>query len=80
MVKLDKSLIDSLVVDKSEQIVVKHIIGMCNELGIDIIAEGIETAEHEAMLKNLGCRLGQGYLYSRPIPLDEFERNFAKPL
>ena len=80
MVKLDKSLIDSLVVDKSEQIVVKHIIGMCNELGIDIIAEGIETAEQEAMLKNLGCRLGQGYLYSRPIPLDEFERNFAKPL
>ena len=53
---------------------------MCNELGIDIIAEGIETAEQEAMLKNLGCRLGQGYLYSRPIPLDEFERNFAKPL
>ena len=64
MVKLDKSLIDSLVVDTSEQIVVKHIIGLCNELGIDIIAEGIETAEQEAMLKNRGCRVGQGYLYS----------------
>lgn len=78
VVKLDKSLIDSLAADKSKQVVVKHIIGMCRELGIDVIAEGIETAEQETMLKNLGCRFGQGYLYSRPIPLDEFERSFAK--
>ncbi|WP_172623434.1 bifunctional diguanylate cyclase/phosphodiesterase [Arabiibacter massiliensis] len=76
MIKLDKSLIDALGADRTKQIVVKHIIGMCDELRIDVIAEGVETAEQEQLLRGLGCRLGQGYLYSRPLPVEDFEHAF----
>lgn len=76
MIKLDKSLIDALGADRTKQIVVKHIIGMCDELRIEVIAEGVETEEQERLLRALGCRLGQGYRYGRPLPVEDFERAF----
>lgn len=76
MVKLDKSLIDELVADRVKQTVLKHIVSMCGELCVDVIAEGVETEEQERVLRTLGCRLGQGYLYSRPLPVEDFERMF----
>lgn len=76
MIKLDRSLMESIVGDPAKQTVLKHIIGMCDDLHVDVIAEGVETPEQERVLGELGCRYGQGYLYSRPVPLDEFERAF----
>ena len=78
MIKLDKSLIDTLVDDRSKQVVLKHVVGMCNELRVDVIAEGVETTEQQEALTGLGCRLGQGYLYGRPVPIEEFERSFLR--
>lgn len=76
MIKLDKSLIEEIVDADTQQIVVKHVVNMCNELHIDVVAEGVETVAQEQVLKTLGCHLGQGYLYSRPIPVEDFEQAF----
>lgn len=78
VIKLDKSLIESIVGDVTKQTVLKHIIGMCDDLHVDVIAEGVETSDQERVLRGLGCHNGQGYLYSRPVPLDDFERSFLR--
>lgn len=74
--KLDKSLISTLEKQKSIQIILKNIIDMCEDLNIKVIAEGIETKAQEEALRQLDCRLGQGYLYGRPMPIAEFERKY----
>lgn len=58
--------------DKSKKIVVS-IIQMAHNLEMDVVAEGIEDQEQVEMLKNMGCDLIQGYVYSRPLPVGEFE-------
>lgn len=72
MIKLDKSLIKSLETNKRNRLIVKNIIHMCKELDIESIAEGIETKFQEDILRKLGCVFGQGYLYGKPMPIDEF--------
>lgn len=76
VLKIDKSLIHALSHSEKEQVILKNIIHMCDELSIKVIAEGVETPQQEDMLKQLGCYLIQGYLYSKPIYIDEFERKF----
>jgi EAL domain-containing protein (putative c-di-GMP-specific phosphodiesterase class I) len=49
------------------------IIGMANNLGLNVIAEGVETEQQRVCLEDQGCYVYQGYLFSRPIPLAEFE-------
>lgn len=46
---------------------------MAHKLGIKVIAEGVETAEQCALLKQIGCDYGQGYLFARPMPADACE-------
>jgi diguanylate cyclase (GGDEF)-like protein len=62
---------------KSNYIVVKTIINMAIELGLEVICEGVETKEQANMLENLGCHMAQGFLYDRPIPHDEFENRLT---
>ena len=50
--------------------IVSAVNAMAQDLGLRVIAEGIETHEREVFLKGIGCKLGQGYLYSRPEPLE----------
>ena len=76
VLKIDKSLAHSLSKYRKKQTILKNIIRMCNELNISVIAEGVETKEQEDMLKILNCHLIQGYLYSKPIPIDEFEQKY----
>ncbi len=72
-VKLDKSLVDDLITNKKNHILVKNVLTMCNELeGASTLAEGIEDIEQAKLLYALHCHLGQGYYYSRPIPVQEF--------
>lgn len=76
-VKLDKSLVDELTTSKKNHTLVKNVLSMCNELDkTSTLAEGIEDAEQAKLLHELGCHLGQGYFYSRPIPVDEFKRTY----
>ncbi|MEG0830035.1 MAG: EAL domain-containing protein [Anaerovoracaceae bacterium] len=77
VIKLDKSLIHSLAKQKRNQVVLKNIVAMCNELEISVIAEGVETKMQEEILCKLGCDLAQGYLYGKPMPVNEFEHKFT---
>lgn len=72
-VKIDKSLVDYILSNIKNRVLVKSILAMCNELeGTATLAEGIEDAKQGELLHELGCGLGQGYHYSRPIPVSEF--------
>lgn len=67
VLKIDKSFIDDILVDKKARILVGSMIEMGQNLGYKIIAEGIETQEQLEVLKKLNCDIGQGYLFSKPI-------------
>lgn len=70
--KIDKSfLTDNL--PKSDEII-DSILSMANKLGINTVAEGIETEEQLILLSNKGCKIGQGFYYSKPIPFESFKR------
>lgn len=72
-VKIDKSLIDNLIENRKNRVIVKSVIDMCDNIGsMHTLAEGIEHQEQADLLLELNCKYGQGYLYSRPIPIDEF--------
>lgn len=76
-VKLDKSVVDYIVSNQKSTIVVDHAINMCKDLGgITSIAEGIETGEQLVVLKKLQCDVGQGYLFDRPLPVEQFEKKY----
>lgn len=63
--KIDRSFIASLGDDKSRNIV-RAILDLANSLQLDVVAEGVETAEQSAMLDGMGCQFGQGFLFGRP--------------
>ena len=56
--------------------IIKNIISMSEELGIDTLTEGVETAKQFEKLYAMGCKLYQGYYFSKPKPLDEFEKQW----
>ena len=66
-VKIDKSFIAELGRDPRKTAVVSALINVAHELGVRVVAEGIETEEQSARLLELGCTFGQGYLFSRPV-------------
>jgi EAL domain-containing protein (putative c-di-GMP-specific phosphodiesterase class I) len=66
MVKLDMDLVRGIDRDARRQAIVRAVVGLCGELGTVVIAEGIETAEEAHMLRRLGIRYMQGYLFARP--------------
>ena len=73
-VKIDRSFITSIGSDHNAIAIVRAVVGIGEALGVSVIAEGIETPEQEGMLRGQGCLEGQGYLYSRPVPADEFRK------
>lgn len=77
MLKLDKSLVGELETRRNHQLILKNIIYMCKDLGIDVLAEGIETKEQEKILRRLECQMGQGYLYGKPMPITEFDETYV---
>lgn len=76
MVKLDKSLVDGLENNPKSRIIVKDVVQMCRELGAKSIAEGVETFRQLEILRALGCDQVQGYYYSKPLSVAEFEEKF----
>lgn len=71
--KIDQSFVRDIVSDPNAGVIIQTIIGMAHNLGLEVIAEGLETEEQLALLIKYGCRNYQGYLLSRPLPIAEFE-------
>jgi diguanylate cyclase (GGDEF)-like protein/PAS domain S-box-containing protein len=65
--KIDQSFTRTIDTDPSDAAIVSGIIAMADKLKLDTVAEGIETAAHARMLRELGCKYGQGYYFSRPL-------------
>ncbi|TWC63917.1 diguanylate cyclase/phosphodiesterase [Pseudomonas sp. SJZ103] len=83
-IKIDKSFVQDLLDDDDDATIVRAIIQLGKSLGMQVIAEGVETAEQEAYIISEGCHEGQGYYYSKPLParelaafLKQAERNRA---
>ena len=77
-VKLDRSLINDLPGNEISRMLVKSIVEICRNSGITCIAEGVETQQQKQALLKAGCIYGQGYYYSRPVPVDQFEAQYLK--
>ncbi|ADJ63220.1 EAL domain-containing protein [Herbaspirillum seropedicae] len=74
--KIDRSFVQDMVDADSNKAIVEAIIVMAHRLGMKVIAEGVETMVQAQLLRDAGCEYVQGYLYSRPLPEDDF-LNFA---
>lgn len=73
-IKIDQSFVRDIHLDKNDSAIVKTIINMTLGLEIEVIAEGVETQAQRTFLYENGCTHYQGYLFSKPLPLDEFEK------
>lgn len=70
--KIDQSFVRELAHDISNQAILKAIVVLGHNLGLNVIAEGVETTDERDFLAQIGCNEMQGYLYSKPLPLEEF--------
>jgi EAL domain-containing protein (putative c-di-GMP-specific phosphodiesterase class I)/CRP-like cAMP-binding protein len=66
--KIDKSFTQKLCSSSRAQVLIKTIVDMAKQLGFPAVVEGIETEEQRQIVQNLGCEIGQGYLFSQPVP------------
>ena len=76
--KIDQSFISTLAADSEDMALCEAIIVMAHKLGCKVVAEGIEAMCQYELLKNAGCDTGQGYLFSKGLPTDEFEQLLIK--
>jgi diguanylate cyclase (GGDEF)-like protein len=76
--KIDQSFVRDLASNSSDQAIVRTIIAMANSLNLGIIAEGVETEAQQKLLLGTGCTHYQGYLFSKPLPIEQFEALLEK--
>lgn len=69
--KIDRSFVSAIGRNKTEETLIETILSMSEKLGIDVVAEGIETQEQLAFLRARGCKYGQGFLMAKPMPQDQ---------
>ncbi|MDD5266490.1 MAG: EAL domain-containing protein [Methylococcales bacterium] len=72
--KIDQSFVHNIGVKSTDAIIVQTIIGMAHNLGLEVIAEGVETEAQRAFLEQHGCPACQGFLFSKPVPIEAFEQ------
>ena len=78
IVKIDQSFVRRMLESAKDEEIVRAVINLSATLGLRVIAEGIETAEHLARLRELGCDYGQGYLFSKPVDAAAIEALLAE--
>ena len=74
--KIDMSLVAATTTARDAREIVRAIIALATSLGLETIAEGVETPEHAAFLKESGCTQAQGYLFAKPLPAGEATRYY----
>ncbi|RLA41262.1 MAG: diguanylate phosphodiesterase [Gammaproteobacteria bacterium] len=76
ILKIDRSFIQEIEINADDKPIVKGIIALADSLGLTTIAEGVENEQQRSIIQELGCNTIQGYLISRPLPREEFERSY----
>jgi EAL domain-containing protein (putative c-di-GMP-specific phosphodiesterase class I) len=80
-VKVDRVFVQGVVESPVDSAIVRAVIDLANAMGISAVAEGVETKDQVAVLKSLGCEVGQGFYFSQPLRVEEFDelltRHFA---
>ena len=71
--KIDQGFVRDILVDPNDAAIARMIIVLGESLGLEVLAEGVATPEQQQALQAQGCHAYQGYLYSRPVPLEAFE-------
>jgi len=71
--KIDKSFVSDIPQDTNDVAIARAIIALASSLSLEVLAEGIETEQQRAFLTHEGCQSGQGYLFSRPLDVMDFE-------
>jgi EAL domain-containing protein (putative c-di-GMP-specific phosphodiesterase class I) len=77
-IKIDKSFVQGQSSDQGVRVILESILGMCHNLGLPVVGEGVETQQQLTMLRQHGCTEIQGYLMARPMPMDEAEQFLRK--
>lgn len=72
VLKMDRGFLRNFIGSERGQRIVEHTIRMSRDIGLDLIAEGVETKEQALFLQGCGCDTAQGFYYAKPMPLDEF--------
>jgi EAL domain-containing protein (putative c-di-GMP-specific phosphodiesterase class I) len=70
-VKIDQTFVRELTRDANDAAIVRSVITLANDLGLEVVAEGIETPEQAQLLAQLGCQYAQGYLWAKALPIEE---------
>jgi diguanylate cyclase len=78
VLKIDRSFVSGVGDTHEDSAILSAIVKLAHSLGMDVVAEGVETKEQLAALRLLGCQRGQGYFFSRPVPADALETLIAK--
>jgi predicted signal transduction protein with EAL and GGDEF domain len=76
--KIDQSFVRDIVANGSDKAIVRTIIAMAQSMELEVIAEGVETDAQLAFLRNYGCKHYQGYLFGKPVPIEQFETALIK--
>ena len=72
-IKIDREFIQNICSDKQDKAIVKSIIDLSKSLNLQVVAEGIETKDQLKYLQMIGCDIGQGYYFTKPLPVDAFK-------
>lgn len=73
-IKVDKSFVFDIIDDPNDEAITRAVVAMGNSLDMTVVAEGVESADHEKSLVKMGCHQAQGFYYARPLPSGEFEQ------
>ena len=76
--KIDQSFVRDVTTHASDASIVRAVIALGQGLGLNVIAEGVETVAQQRLLRTYGCDSYQGYLFGRPVPIDQFEAEMAQ--
>jgi EAL domain-containing protein (putative c-di-GMP-specific phosphodiesterase class I) len=71
--KINQSIVHGIAFDDNAKTFVRNIIAIARSMGMEVIAEGVETEEQRQFLQNIGCNHFQGYLFGSPVPIEQFD-------